>query len=323
MDTTFDILGLTGHAYGLCATAAALAVLAGIAAVARHRHLPVATAGVFGLVGIPLGIACARILYCLVHLGDFWETYEDPWLMLRFFDGGLSMPGLLAGLVLAALLSARLLKVRFAEMADALCLPLGLGIALLRLGERFTDLGVGKAVPEGALTAAAPWLFLQSRMGVAVEYRINVWACEAAAAVVIFAATLAFFRRKRAGDTALFFFSLYGAAQTLLESLRDDGHMLFIFLRVSQVAAALMPVIALAVLGRRAKKGRLWPRWAAMALCAAGIALLEFSLDGRLAWAAASPGRDYALMALLCCAMFLLPASLLRGGRAAGRRPEG
>ena len=36
MDTTFDILGLTGHAYGLCATAAALAVLAGIAAVA-HR----------------------------------------------------------------------------------------------------------------------------------------------------------------------------------------------------------------------------------------------------------------------------------------------
>ena len=283
MDTTFDILGLTGHAYGLCATAAGPGRVGGNRRRGAPPHLPVATAGVFGLVGIPLGIACARILYCLVHLGDFWETYEDPWLMLRFFDGGLSMPGLLAGLVLAALLSARLLKVRFAEMADALCLPLGLGIALLRLGEQFTDLGVGKAVPEGALTAAAPWLFLQSRMGVAVEYRINVWACEAAATAVIFAGHAGVF--PGAGARAirrLFFFSLYGAAQTLLESLRDDGHMLFIFLRVSQVAAALMPVIALAVLGRRAKKGRLWPRWAAMALCAAGIALLEFSLDGRL-----------------------------------------
>ena len=72
-----------------------------------------------------------------------------------------------------------------------MCIPLGLSIALLRLGEQFTDLGVGKAVKEGALTAAMPWLFLQSRMGVAMEYRLNVWAYEAAAGVLIFIATLA------------------------------------------------------------------------------------------------------------------------------------
>ena len=84
MDTTFDILGLTGHAYGLCATAAALAVLAGIAAVARHRHLPVATAGVFGLVGIPLGIACARILYCLVPVS---YTHLDVYKRQEHEDG--------------------------------------------------------------------------------------------------------------------------------------------------------------------------------------------------------------------------------------------
>ena len=49
---------------------------------------------------------------------------------------------------------------------------------------------MGKAVEEGALTAAMPWLFLQSRMGVAVVYRLNVWAYEAAAGLQIFAATL-------------------------------------------------------------------------------------------------------------------------------------
>ena len=79
--------------------------------------------------GIPLGIVCARALYCVFHLSDFWETYENPWLMLRFFDGGLAMPGLLAGLALAAVISARLVKARPAAVLDLMCIPLGLSIA--------------------------------------------------------------------------------------------------------------------------------------------------------------------------------------------------
>ena len=59
-----------------------------------------------------------------------------------------------------------------------------------------------------------------------------------------------------------------------------------------------------------------------MLLCVAGIVLLEFSLDGRLSWGEPSMGRDYALMAVLCAAMFAVPASLLRrvcGGSCARR----
>lgn len=333
MDSTFAILGLTAHAYGLCASAAAFVLLGGMAILARRRRMPAGLTGLFGLLGIPLGIVCARALYCVFHLSDFWETYENPWLMLRFFDGGLAMPGLLAGLALAAVISARLVKACPAAALDVMCIPMGLSIALLRLGEQFTDLGVGKAVKEGALTAAMPWLFLQSRMGVAVEYRLNVWAYEAVAGVLIFIATLAasrwLSRREcsRQGDTALFFMALLGASQILLESLRDDGHMLVIFLRVGQLAAALMTVITCAVLSMRyARLGggrvRLWLDWAVMLLCVAGIVLLEFSLDGRLSWGEPSMGRDYALMAVLCTAMFAAPASLLRrvcGGSCARR----
>ena len=57
-------------------------------------------------------------------------------------------------------------------------------------------------------------------------------------------------------------------------------------------------------------------------LCVAGIVLLEFSLDGRLSWGEPSMGRDYALMSVLCAAMFAVPASLLRkvcGGSCARR----
>lgn len=323
MDSTFSVLGMTAHAYGLCASAAALVLLGGMAILARRRRMPAGLTGVFGLLAIPLGILCARALYCVFHLSDFCETYENPWLMLRFFDGGLSMPGMLAGLALAAVISARLMKVRPAAVLDMMCLPLGLSIALLRLGEQFTDLGVGKAVEEGTLTAAMPWLFLQSRMGVAVEYRLNVWAYEAVAGVLIFIATLAASRWlsrhecSRQGDTALFFMALLGASQILLESLRDDGHMLVIFLRVGQLAAALMTVFACAVLSVRyarlgRKKAGLWLGWAVMLLCVAGVVLLEFSLDGRLSWGQPSMDRDYALMAVFCAAMFVVPASLLR-----------
>ena len=88
-----------------------------------------------------------------------------------------------------------------------------------------------------------------------------------------------------------------------------------------------MTVIACAVLSvRYARLGggrvRLWLDWAVMLLCVAGIVLLEFSLDGRLSWGEPSMGRDYALMSVLCAAMFAVPASLLRrvcGGSCARR----
>ena len=55
MDSTFTILGLTAHAYGLCASAAALVLLGGMAILARRRRMPAGLTGLFGLLGIPLG----------------------------------------------------------------------------------------------------------------------------------------------------------------------------------------------------------------------------------------------------------------------------
>ena len=169
MDTTFTFLGLTGHAYGLCAAVAALILLIGMT-----RSLSSRAAGLFGVLGIVLGVLGARLLYCVCNVSTFTETFENPWLMLRFFDGGLSMPGLIAGLLAAAALTAKWEKLSFARVMDALALPLGLAIAALRFGEQFTDLGVGKAVTEGFATAHLPWLFQSSRMGVAVEYRLRM-----------------------------------------------------------------------------------------------------------------------------------------------------
>lgn len=323
MDTSFTFLGLTVHAYGLCAATAALLLLVPMGLLCRRRGLPAGTTRVFGILGIILGVMGARTAYCLFNLPAFLETYENPWLMLCFFDGGMAMPGLLVGLTLAAVLTARLMKVRPGTLLDVMCVPMGLMLAALRFGERFTDLGVGKAVEEGWFTAAALWLFQQSRMGVAMEYRLNVWAYEAAAGIALFAATLLAYlwlrgrREARPGDTALCFFSMYGASQTLLESMRDDGHMMIVFLRVGQVAAALCVLIACGIwLARYARirgwaGGRVWLTVGGMVLYVAGVALLEFSLDGRLTFGAPSLARDYGLMAALCAMAAALACSLM------------
>ena len=318
MDITFSILGLTGHMYGLFAALAAAVLMLGVR-LAGVKKLSSGTASVFTALGIVLGVAGARILYCACNVTTFTETFENPWLMLNFFDGGFSMPGLIAGLVIAAAITARVMKACMADVLDAACVPAGLCLALLRFGEQFTDLGVGKAVQEGFATANLPWLFSMSRMGVAVEYRLNVWAYEAVAGIVIFLCVLLLRRRldKISGHTALFFASLFGASQILFESMRDDGHMLLIFLRVGQLGAALLPIVACAILCKGESRAVKAATWLEIAVCVIGVVILEFSLDGRLTFGNPTLLRDYSIMAVLCAILFAHPCwMILKGERA-------
>jgi len=316
MAETFSFFGLQGYAYGLCAACGAALLLIGMKV--AGRGLPKGTVSVFGVLGMALGIVLARALYCAVNWNDFLYNYENPMLVLRFFDGGFSMPGLIAGLVLAAALTARLMKVRFGRMMDVLAVPFGLLMAALRFGEQFTELGVGAAVDEGFFTANLPWLFLESRMGVMVEYRMNVWLYEALMGLAIFAVAIICWRRLKhhAGDTALVVMSLYGASQILLESMRDDGHMLIIFLRVGQLAAFLLPAFCCGILSRRVKNKKLvTAAWIVLVLCVAAVAALEFSLDGRLTFGTPTLARDWSLMAIACAALFAMPCLLLQEAR--------
>ncbi|NLO84159.1 MAG: hypothetical protein GX096_01830 [Clostridiales bacterium] len=322
MDVTFPLLGLTGHAYGLCTTVGALFMLVLMGIFGYRKQLPPGTVRVFGLIAIPIGIIGARLAYCLLNYEIFIQTYENPWLMFAFYDGGLSMTGLLCGLVLAAWITARLMKVRFAALFDVMSVPLGLFIACARFGERFTDIGIGKVVEPNGITRLMPWLFVQSQAGINIEFRMAVFIYEAIAGIILFAVMLWLFfasnknKNARQGDLGLLCFTIYGASQTILESLRDDGHMLIIFLRVAQVAAALMPVLATMIFAKRYRhisgKGgkRIILTWLAVLVCVAGLIFLEFSLDGRITWGAPSMLRDYGIMAVLCILLCAMPCSL-------------
>ena len=93
--------------------------------------------------------------------------------------------------------------------------------------------------------------------------------------------------------------------------MRDDGHMMLIFLRVGQLAAALMPIIACAILLRRFSARRKLLTWLGIILSAAVLIVLEFSLDGRLTFGNPTLLRDYSIMLLVCVGLFVNPCTLL------------
>ena len=112
----------------------------------------------------------------------------------------------------------------------------------------------------------------------------------------------------KSGDLALVFGALFGSAQVILESLRDDGHLLWGFVRASQVISILLPVAAMIVFSvRLIKRDGMGIRPAASWLVAAGsitIAIIkEFDID-----TSNNLLREYTIMSL---AMAMLAAVVL------------
>lgn len=315
MEGSFELFGLTGYRLGLCACMGTLALFAVMMTLSKKRGVKPASVCVLSILGMVIGIAAARTLYCLVNLSDFLETYENGLLTLRFFDGGLSVAGLLLGLLVAACLTAAITKEKVAELLDILCVPMGLLFCALYLGQKDSGLGIGRIVDEGFMTQTFPWLFLSERMGVNVEYRLLVYQYQAVASIIIGVVMLMLYMRWqnssafRAGEAAMVSLAIYGAVMVVLESLRDDGHMLIIFLRISQVVAALLPVVTAAIFTGRYRKlqgkvdGKVAAAWIAIVVFIAGIVVLEFALDGRLAVIKAEPVHYYLVMILLSAVM--------------------
>ncbi|HPF88009.1 MAG TPA: prolipoprotein diacylglyceryl transferase [Candidatus Limiplasma sp.] len=244
------VFGLTCYPYGLTAGIGALCYMAVALLLGKKAKVSTHALLWYGVLGVPLGLVFARLFFCLVNIEYYLFTLAQPLRILAFWEGGYSMAGLLAGLVAAAWLAAKLQKTDFRALLDAAMLPMGVLLFALRLAEGFTgELGVGRQVE---VAGRLPFLYVTETMGTMELYRLAVFRYEAVFALAIFGLMLWFVRKpRRAGDPAMLFFALYGAGQVLFESMRDDGHMVLGFIRVQQVLALLAVLIALGMLGRR------------------------------------------------------------------------
>ena len=231
---TFVILGQSVYIYGLflsvaCLLAGSLLLLKTRKTTSRQKNAAALTC----LLSPMLGLFFARLVYVAaeVNFAPFLSFQNAVNLRL----GGLSMYGTLIGAVLGAFISARLCGLKKAEWLDVITPSLFLFIAVARLGEQYTTLGISRPLVTGVLDHT----FLAVRDE--FDAYLRTYLLESAAALILCAACFLYNKKqRRAGDVFLFGALLFGASQTLFESLRFDAHIRFSFIGLHQVLSAAL-----------------------------------------------------------------------------------
>ena len=239
---------------------------------------------------ILLGLLGARAFYVLARLGFFLEIGGANWLwptdpMWSDWGVGLGFAlwGAIGGAAMAAVLCGRGSPSRRGQLLDALALGGSLALGLYRFGEFLIGEGRGDYVEVEGLC-----FFPVAVMNEWEEWNFAVFVWEGLAALIIFVVLLAGLRRRAPGRTAQLFMILFCSSQALLESLRRDSFLRWMFVRVSQVTAAvvmaLMMVAAILAFRRdeemwRRRKREIILCCALYLLCVGGCVALEFAMD--------------------------------------------
>ena len=299
--TLFSLFGMPVTAYALCLALVLGAGLFLFFLMGKKRKMDDDTLWCAALLSLPLGLLGARVFYCVVRLNYYLEVGLSA--TLRLWDGGYALWGAVGGVALAAALTANIKKRPLAPLMDALAVSGALVIALMRFAEYFNGEGRGLYVDAPELCFFPLAVFRADYE----EWHLAVFVWEGIAALVILIALL---RKERpAGRTARLFLLLYSACQILLESLRQDNTLRWLFVRVSQLTSALviagLMIVAIIRWARHKDRrlisgGQILLCWAAVLLCVGGCIVLEFSVEGKIfqtlpIWTA------YCIMAL-CCA---------------------
>lgn len=288
--------------YGAFAALSLAGMLACVGLVLRRKGVAYGSFIRFAVLAIPFAFLGSRIAFCLTNLSYFLETIEAPELMLQVQDGGASMTGAMLGVMLSALIAAKWTRVPAGTLLDAAAVGMPLALIIERLAEPLCEIGWGKDF----LSPAFDFMYdLTGGMH-------PVFAYEAIAAWGIGIAMLAYFRKREAlpGDMMGFFLVLYGCTQTVLESLRGDGHMIVIhFVRVNQIAAIAMAVAVLIVWSIRCVKaggkGEALVSWLLTVVCIGFGVVQEFAADGD-----ENPYFSYTLVAGILAAALLIVSVL-------------
>lgn len=229
----FDICGLPVTLYALLLVCAFAAGLLLMCVNQRKAGLRPDTTEIFALLALPLGLVCARLFYCLARVTLYMEIGLGN--VLRLWDGGFALWGAVGGAVVAAILAAKITKQSAVKLLDAMAAPAALTIAIARFAEFASGEGIGLEV-ENELLQFFPLAVFDPEWEV---WFFAIFMAEGIAALII-CALLQWKNFPRTGDKAKLFLVLYCSAQILLESLRRDQFLRWLFVRVSQLTAVLV-----------------------------------------------------------------------------------
>lgn len=270
--------GLNFYIYGLFIAAACLA--AGILLLFSGRKSEVLkdAAALTCLLSPILALLFARAVYCLFD-ANFRQLASFA-AALDLTIGGLSMFGALLGAVLGALLAAKWAKVKTFKWLDMLTPALFLFVAIARLGEGYTSLGISRPLITGVLD--------NTFLAFHDEYDayLRTYYLESAMGFLLCGFSLRNLLKQdgHRGDVALTGALLFGLSQNLFESLRYDGHLRYSFVGLQQVLSVTLFTLALVIFAVRLLKQNKARGLAIVSLCALPIVLaailgIEFMID--------------------------------------------
>ncbi len=275
---SFSVGGIRLYAYGLALMLGCWLGVAILLFLSRKDPRERRAAAWASALSLPLGLFFARLFYCFIDPG--FRPFISLKNILDLSTGGLSMYGALLGAVIAVLAAARFTRVKPVRLLDLSAPALAAFLIPVRLGEAFTTLGISRPLTTGWLAGS----FLAARGD--YDAYLRTWLLEAIAALVILLILLR--RLKAAGrDGRAFTLAclLFGVTQTLFESLRNDGHLSYGFIKVQQVASAMLLTGVLVFLSVRLLKHRREKKFLpVLTLCLLPLVLggligVEFMLD--------------------------------------------
>ncbi len=249
-DPLFTVFGLEVRPFSACVCLGAFAAMLLMILLGPRHGCRREDCERCALLSLPLAVFCGHLLYCVVLCNDVIPEYG--WgIFLRPWQGGYMFYGAAAGACAAALSVGRKDRKR---MLDLTALSLLALIVCVRFAEPLD--GQGNGIP---LEDASPWRFFPVAYPDPEwpdEWNLAVFFWEGMYALIILTLLFASMKKRAPGDTALTAMILYASGQMILESLRRDETVRWLFVRVSQLASALLlaAVVIIAVL--RGLKGR-------------------------------------------------------------------
>lgn len=244
----WNVLGREMTPYAVSVWVAGLAAL--VVFLWQGRGLRKRVLALTTVLGILLGLLGARLFYVLAR----WELFMDVGLQnffaaedeeLRVWGAvsGAGFWGAVGGVCLAAWIAGKCTGEKTAAILDALAPAGALGIAISRFGEYSIGEGIGPEVDAEALQFFP--LAVQNEWG---EWNYALFLLEGLVGLAIFAFLICRGRESRGGKKARMFLVLYSSTQIVLEALRRDNFLRWLFVRVSQVTAAVV-LLGLVVFG--------------------------------------------------------------------------
>lgn len=193
------------------------------------------------LVVLPSAIVGARMYYVIFE----WSYYsQNPNMILAFRQGGLAIHGGIIGGLIGGYIVCKVKKLKFADLADMVSMPLILGQAIGRWGNFINQEAHGGPTD-------LPWGIMVEGVKVHPTFLYeSVWNL-----AVFTMLLLTFKKRKFYGEHFLKYMIFYSIGRFFIEGLRTDSLMLGP-LRMAQVISLVFIAIASGIIVYAKKTGK-------------------------------------------------------------------